>query len=41
MNWDENGLTLKINFTKPILVSRGKLFDKAKLKVKNPNLFVS
>ena len=34
-------MVLKINFTEPLVVSKGKLFDQAFIRVKNPKLFVS
>ena len=40
-NWTETGMVLHINFTDPLIVSQGKLFDEALIKVKNRNLFVS
>ena len=35
------GIKLKINFTSPLSVSKGRNQDALVIKIKNPNLFIS
>jgi len=39
--WTSRGMTLYINFTEPLAVSKGDIFDEVYINVKNKNLFVS
>lgn len=39
--WTEDGLKLKMNFTNPLSVSKGRNSDALIIKIKNPSLFVS
>ena len=41
VSWNDDQMQLFINFTKPLLVSKGDLFDQAVIQIKNPNWFVS
>lgn len=40
-DWTEEGLKLKMNFTDPLAISKGRNQDALLIKIKNPALFVS
>ena len=40
-DWTEQGIKLKINFTTPLSLSKGRNQDALIIKVKNPSMFVS
>jgi quinol monooxygenase YgiN len=40
-NWTTTGMILHVNFSEPLLVSKGQLFDNAKVRIINPALFRS
>lgn len=40
-DWTEEGLKLKMNFTDPLAISKGRNQDALIIKIKNPALFVS
>jgi hypothetical protein len=40
-DWTEDGLKLKMNFTNPLSISKGRNQDALLVKIKNPAMFVS
>jgi hypothetical protein len=40
-DWTEDGMKLKMNFTNPLAISKGRNQDALLIKIKNPAMFVS